>query len=123
MDNYTKLKQELQETKDKILCIEKELQATPRVNNIQFRDDELCFLYQYHDKLVMIPSKTPNDTDTKKMIEKLSYEDKLDIIAYHNSHNSYWLMYITNYLVRELGYKLKLTSCLNSFELTKKSDN
>ena len=122
VDKYTELKQQLQEAKNKILCIEKELQDTPRVNKIEFRDDELCFTYHYHDKLVINPINN-DDKSIKDMIEKRLYDDKLNIVAYSGSANSYWLMYITNYLVRELGYELKITSCLNSFDFIKKSDS
>ena len=122
VDKYTELKQQLQETKDKILYIEKELQDTPRVNKIEFRGEIIHFTYHYYKELVMNPSITI-DKDIKETIENLSYEDKLNIIAYDGSTNSYWLMYITNYLVRDLGYEIKLTSSLNSFDFIKKIDS
>lgn len=117
MDSYTQIKQELQDVKNKISTIENKLVETPKIDKIEFRNDEICFSYKYGKKSIDLCKAS--DTLIRDTTSQQNYNNQLNIVAYQGSTSAYWLMYITNYLVRDLGYELKLTSCLNSFDFKK----
>lgn len=122
---YSQIKKDLQEVKNKISSIEKQLcDPEKKIMRIDFRiGNTIYFSYDYLQTDVVYTNVLYNtDKHIEDFIKHLHYDDTVTITAYNGSGNTYWLMYITNYLVRELDYELQITSCINCFDFKKKSN-